>query len=121
MRKIAIPTAEGKLWPHFGKAPQVTFFTVDDNNNIVGTSVMTAPEHAHGAMPRFLQEQGATETVCGGLGAGAVDMLQQLGIAVHAGAPVEPVEDVVKAYLNGTIVYGDVSCHHDNCEGHHQE
>ena len=29
-QKMAIPTNEGMLWPHFGKAPQVTIVTVED-------------------------------------------------------------------------------------------
>lgn len=114
MKKIAIPTAEGKLWPHFGKAPEVTFFTIEDNN-IVKTETLQAPEHAHGAMPRFIKEHGATDVICGGLGAGAVQMLNALGIALHGGAPVMPVEDVVKQFLDGTLEFGDSTCHHDGC------
>ena len=44
----------------------------------------------------------------------------QLGIRIHAGAPELPVEQVLAMFLNGTIVYGDPSCHH-HCEGHHHE
>ena len=114
MRKIAIPTNDGNLWPHFGKAPQVTFVTVEDNQ-VTNKEVLTAPEHAHGAMVRFIQEHGATEVLCGGLGAGAVNMLKTVGIELHAGAPAIAVDDVVKQYLDGTIEYGDSSCHHDAC------
>ena len=66
----------------------------------------------------FLTEQGCTDVLCGGLGQGAVNMLNQLGIRIHAGAPELPVEQVLAMFLNGTIVYGDPSCHH-HCEGHH--
>ena len=42
------------LWPHFGKAPQVTIVTVEDGQ--VKESVLKqSPEHEHGAMPRFLE------------------------------------------------------------------
>lgn len=115
MRRIAIPTAEGKLWPHFGKAPQVTIATVDANNHVVKSETLQTPEHAHGAMPRFLQQHDVTEVVCGGLGEGALQMLDQMQIEVHAGAPVLPVEEVLGQYLQGTLAYGDGSCHHDGC------
>ncbi len=115
-QKIAIPTADGFLWPHFGKAPQVTFVTVEDGK-VIETETLTAPEHAHGAMPRFMAAQGATDILCGGLGAGAVEVIRQLGLNLHAGAPAIAVEEVVKMYLDGTIVYGDSSCHH-HCSGH---
>lgn len=115
--KIAIPTAEGRLFPHFGKAPQVTVYDVE-NNVVKNKQVLTAPEHAHGAMPRFLQGLGVTEVVCGGLGAGAVNMLKEMGIAIHGGAPAEDVDKVLIEYIAGTLVYGDSTCHHDACDGH---
>lgn len=117
-QKIAIPTADGMLFPHFGKAPQVTIFDIDDNT-LVGKQVLTAPEHAHGAMPRFLQGLGVTDVICGGLGAGAVEMLGEMGIAIHGGAPVIGTDELIGKYLDGSITYGDSSCHHDAYNGKH--
>lgn len=117
-QKIAIPTAEGKLFPHFGKAPQVSIFDVE-NNQVVNKEVLTAPEHAHGAMPNFLQNLRVTDVICGGLGAGAVKLLHEMGINIHGGAPCVDVEHVLQQYLDGTIEYGDSTCHHDACHGEH--
>ena len=116
--KIAIPTAEGRLFPHFGKAPQVTLFDVEDKK-VNNKEVLDAPEHAHGAMPRFLQSLGVTDVVCGGLGTGAVNLLNEMGIAIHGGAPAEDVDKILSEFLTETLVYGDSTCHHDACEGHH--
>lgn len=113
-QKIAIPTNDGALWPHFGKAPQVTIVTVEDGK-VTETVVLDAPEHEHGAMPRFIAAQGCTDVLCGGLGGGAVNMLNQLGIQVHAGAPAIPIAELLSQYLGGTITYGDGTCHHDGC------
>jgi len=46
-----------------------------------------------------------------------VKMLNDMGIEVHGGAPALPVAQLVELYLNGSIEYGDSSCHHDGC--HH--
>jgi len=119
-QKIAIPTNDGVLWPHFGKAPQVTIVTVEDGQ-VKEIEVLEAPEHEHGAMPRFIAAQGCTDVLCGGLGSGAVNMLNQLGIQVHAGAPAIPIQELLSQYLGGTIIYGDGSCHHDGCGGHHHQ
>jgi len=119
-QKIAIPTREGKLWPHFGKAPQLTVVTVE-NGQVKETETLEAPEHEHGSMPRFIAAHGCTDVLCGGLGPGAVNMLNQLGIQVHAGAPELPVEELLKLYLGGGIEYGDGNCHHEGCGGHHHE
>jgi len=72
-------------------------------------------------MPRFLQSLGVTDVVCGGLGAGAVKMLGEMDIAVHGGAPVIGTDELIGKYLDGSIAYGDSSCHHDACDGHHDE
>ena len=64
-QKIAIPTCEGMLWPHFGKAPQVTIVTVEDGQ-VKESVTLEAPEHEHGAMPRFIAAQGCTDVLCGG-------------------------------------------------------
>lgn len=117
-QKIAIPTAEGKLFPHFGKAPQVTVFEAEDKK-IISKEVLQSPEHAHGAMPNFLHAQGVTDVVCGGLGAGAVQLLRQMGIAIYGGATAEDVDTVINAFLCDTLQYGDATCHHDACDGHH--
>ena len=69
-------------------------------------------------MPRFLQGLGVTDVVCGGLGAGAVNLLNEMHIAIHGGAPAEEVDKVMNDYLAGTLVYGDATCHHDVCDGH---
>jgi len=117
-QKIAIPTKDGMLWPHFGKAPQVTIVTVEDGV-VKEKVVLDAPEHEHGAMPRFIAAHECTDVLCGGLGMGAVNMLNQLGIQVHAGAPEVAIDELLQHYLGGTITYGDGTCHHDGCGGHH--
>lgn len=117
-QKIAIPTCEGKLWQHFGKAPEVTFVTVE-NGEVKETITLKAPEHEHGAMPKFIAAHDATDVLCGGLGQGAVTMLNEMGIQVHGGAPAIGIDEVIKQYLGGTIEYGDSSCHH-HCDHHNQ-
>ncbi len=117
-QKIAIPTKDGILFPHFGMAPQLTVVTIEDGK-VKETVTLEAPEHEHGAMPRFIAAQECTDVLCGGLGAGAVNMLNQMGIQVHAGAPELPVAELIEKYLGEAIVYGDGRCHHDGCDGHH--
>lgn len=117
-QKIAIPTAQNRLFPHFGKAPQVSVYDIE-NGEIINKEVLTSPEHAHGAMPNFLNGLGVTDVICGGLGAGAVKLLDQMGIAVHGGAPSLETDEVMMMFLDGTIEYGDSTCHHDACDGEH--
>lgn len=121
-QKIAIPTADGKLCQHFGQAPQVTVVTIE-NNAVTETLTLTAPPHEHGSLPRFIASHNCTDVLCGGLGSGAVNMLNQLGIQVHGGAPAIGIDELLEQYLNGSIVYGDSNCHHDHHggEGHQHQ
>lgn len=121
MKKIAIPTNNGKLWSHFGKAPQVTFITID-NGKITEKEVKDAPAHGHGVMAQFLSENGVNEVVCGGLGAGAVQTLGERNISIHAGAPAIGIDELTQMYIDGTIIYGEGGCKHEHCNGeHHHE
>lgn len=118
-QKIAIPTSNGTLYPHFGKAPQFTIYNVE-NKQIANKCILNSPEHAHGAMPHFLQEQGVTDVICGGLGAGAVKLLDELHINVYGGAPTLATDDVINLFLTDKLVYGDATCHHNACDGKHK-
>ncbi len=118
MMKIAIPTTDGVLFPHFGHCAQVTIVSVE-NSVIVGTQILEAPEHAHGVLPQFIAKQGCTHVLCGGLGAPARQMLEEAGLQVQAGAPSLPVKPLVEQYLAGSLVYGDGACHHEGCHHEH--
>ena len=117
-QKIAIPSANGVLFPHFGRAPELTIVTVIAGM-VTDTEVLKAPEHEHGVLPRFIAAHDCTDVICGGLGAGAVELLNQLGIKIHGGAPELPVAQLMEQYLNGTLVYGDSTCKHDGCHHEH--
>lgn len=111
--KIAIPTADGKLCMHFGHCEQFALVEVDDNNKTVsGTSYLTPPLHEPGALPRWLHEQGADVIIAAGMGQRAQGLFSQNGIKVVVGAPAEKPEDVVSAYLAGTLEVGQNICDH---------
>ena len=98
--KIAIPTSNGLLCPHFGHCDE---FTIVDVN---------APEHEPGLLPRWLHEKGATVIIAGGMGARAQDLFAQNGVEVCVGAPVVSPAEIVAAYLNGTLETGSNLCDH---------
>lgn len=116
MLRFGIPMEEGRLCPHFGHAPQVALVDADpETRTILKTELWQAPPHAHGVLPRFMKHHGADVVIAGGIGGGAVALLQQEGIAVLAGAPSDTPETLIKAYFDGTLVTGESSC---GCGGH---
>lgn len=90
-QKNAIPSAKGFLFPHFCKAPEITIINII-NNIVTRESVLKAPEHEHGSMPRFIAAQGCTGVICGGLGEHAVTLPNQLNTNVHGGAPAIAID-----------------------------
>jgi len=111
--KIAIPMADGKLCMHFGHCAQFALVEVDEaSKTVTGTSYLTPPPHEPGVLPRWLHEQGANVIIAGGMGQRAQSLFAENGIKVVVGAPAEKPEDVVAAYLSGTLKVGSNTCDH---------
>ncbi|HBO43229.1 MAG TPA: ATPase [Planctomycetaceae bacterium] len=111
--KIAIPMAAGRLCMHFGHCEQFALVEVDDTaSKPVNTTLVTPPPHEPGVLPRWLHEQGATVIIAGGMGQRAQQLFTQNDIKVVVGAPGDTPENLVRAYLDGTLVSGQNSCDH---------
>jgi len=111
--KIALPVADGKLCMHFGHCQFFAIVEVDpDQKNILKTEMLTPPAHAPGVLPPWVAEQGASCVIAGGMGGRAIELFQQAGVNVITGAPPSDPEQLVNAYLNGTLTTGDNVCDH---------
>lgn len=111
--KIAIPTANKLLCPHFGHCDEFTFITVDlESRAITATEVIPSPEHEPGLLPRWVHEKGASLVIAGGMGVRAQQIFAQNEVEVVVGAPVAAPADIVSAYLAGTLETGSNLCDH---------
>lgn len=111
--KIAIPMAGGRLCMHFGHCEQFALVDVDEAaGKPTSTTLVTPPPHEPGLLPRWLHEQGATVIIAGGMGQRAQQLFAQNDVKVVVGAPAGPAEDIVAAYLSGTLVSGQNACDH---------
>jgi len=109
--KIAIPTANGVLCPHFGHCQQFAVIEVDpDTKTIIKSEAMTPPPHEPGVFPSWLSQMGCSLIIGGGMGGRAIAMFQQSGIKVVIGAPSGKPEDIVMAYLNDELSTGANLC-----------
>lgn len=109
--KIAIPLVQGRLSSHFGHCEHFALVEVD-GSNIVGKTLLEPPPHEPGALPAWLGEQGAGVIIAGGMGRRAQQLFAQNGITVVVGAPAETPEQLVAAYLGGTLETGENLCDH---------
>ncbi|MBI9065503.1 MAG: ATPase, partial [Marinilabiliaceae bacterium] len=75
-QKFVVPTSNGILDPHFGHCSHFTIIEVT-NNLIMDESIIDAPPHQPGILPRFLAEKGATDVIAGGMGQSAINIFNQ--------------------------------------------
>lgn len=122
--KIAVATENGSVSGHFGKCEQFTIYETDDKK-ITGKFLLDTSAHGHGMLPGFLVSKGVDTVIAGGMGAGARQNLETLGIRIISGAQGN-VEETVRQYLEGALVVSEGGCsghehhgeHHCNCHGH---
>ncbi|MDY7108744.1 MAG: NifB/NifX family molybdenum-iron cluster-binding protein [Planctomycetota bacterium] len=113
MLRIAIPTQNDRLYPHFGRAPQFTIFEVDDDSRRILDTRRLEPdpqEPCHNAI-ETLHRCGVGVVITGGIGHGAHRRLTAAGIDVFAGAEVEAADSLVHRFLAGELDRGAPSCH----------
>ncbi|MDA8379022.1 MAG: NifB/NifX family molybdenum-iron cluster-binding protein [Planctomycetia bacterium] len=117
--KIAVPVAEGQLSQHFGHCREVAMVEVDTlAKTILGTRIIPTPPHEPGRFPAWLHAQGADMVIAGGMGQRALQLFEQVGIKTIVGAPSEPAETVVTAWLQGRLESSSNTCNHDAREHH---
>jgi len=115
--KFAIPLANGKLTAHFGHCQEFALIDVE-KNEIKNKQVLVPPPHEPGVLPKWLNQQGANVVIAGGMGPRAIELLNQAGIKVITGAPVELPETLVRNYLDNALSLGNNLC--DGGDHNHQ-
>jgi ATP-binding protein involved in chromosome partitioning len=110
-RRIALPVDGDTVSAHFGHSPEFAVFDVKDKT-VTARSKITSPPHSPGAIPAWLKQAGVNVVIAGGMGQRAVSMLESSGIEVVTGAPQGHPEDLVSAYLAGTLTTGKNVCDH---------
>lgn len=120
--KIAVTYENGNVFPHFGHTEQFKIYEID-NNKIADSKVVNTNGSGHGALAGLLSELKVDTLICGGIGVGAQNALNEAGIKLYGGVSGS-TDDAVDALLSGTLAYDpDVRCnHHDHehhDEGHH--
>lgn len=111
--KIAIPLADGKLSMHFGHCQEFALVDVDENTQeVLQTQTLQPPAHQPGVLPAWLHELGANVIIAGGMGQRAQQLFAQNDIKVIIGASAQNSEELIKAFLAGTLETGENICDH---------
>lgn len=120
MKKIAIPlTSDNRVDDHFGHCEFYGVYTIADNKEITDFQTIQSQQGCgcKSNIAAVLSNQGVATMLAGGIGAGAINVLNHWGINVVRGCS-GLAQDVIAAYLNGDIIDNGESCQHH--EHHHQ-
>src|SRR5665647_3324551 len=103
--KIAVPvTKENQIDGHFGHCESYGVFTISEKNEIVEIKSVGSPEGCgcKSDIASVLASDGVSIMLAGGIGGGAINVLNNSGIEVIRGCSGDATE-VVKLYLSGLV------------------
>ena len=115
---IAVTHEMGRVFQHFGHTEQFKLYEVE-GSEIKKISLINTNGSGHGALAGFLKENGVDVLICGGIGGGAQNALNEADIKFFGGVQGS-ADAAVIAYLKGELNYNpDARCdHHDHGHGH---
>ena len=119
--KIAVPvTKENQIDGHFGHCESYGVFTISDKNEITDIKSIESPQGCgcKSDIASVLASDGVTIMLAGGIGGGAISVLNNSGIEVIRGC-LGDAKEVVKLYLSGLVKDSGSSCHQH--EIHHED
>ena len=121
MKKIAVPvTKENLIDDHFGHCESYGVFTISDKGEISEIKNVESPQGCgcKSDIASVLASDGVSVMLAGGIGGGAINVLNNNGIEVIRGCSGDATE-VIKLYLSGMVEDSGSSCHQH--EVHHHE
>ena len=113
--RIAIPYYEGLIFQHFGHAPQFKVYEIE-NKQVLMEMVVESQGSGHAAVSQFLASMDVRVVICGNIGEGAMQALQDEGIVFYGGV-TGSADDAITALIAGGLAYDpNIKCehHHDH-------
>ena len=118
--KIAVTYENSMVFQHFGHTQQFKIYEIADGN-VVSFNILDTNGSGHGALAGLLKDNGIDVLICGGIGGGAQNALNEAGIKFFGGVQGS-ADGAVVAYMTGKLNYDpDAKCDHhdhDHGEGH---
>jgi predicted Fe-Mo cluster-binding NifX family protein len=110
--KIAVPVTPGdQIDDHFGHCESYSVFTISEKNEIEAKVSVRSPQGCgcKSDIASVLALDGVTLMLAGGIGGGAINVLNNSGIEVIRGCSGN-ASDNVKLYLSGLLKDSGSSC-----------
>ena len=118
--RVAVAYDNGNVFGHFGRTEQFKIYDIKDGK-VVGSQVLGTNGEGCGALAGILSIADVDALICGGIGGGAVNAIEEAGIKLYAGASGN-TDAAVEALIGGTLsAVGEANCghrDHEHGEGH---
>jgi predicted Fe-Mo cluster-binding NifX family protein len=111
IQKVAIPVSNGMLDAHFGHCRAFAIFEIE-NKQVVNETIIDAPPHEPGLLPKFLADKGVTDIIAGGMGQRAIQLFKHAGVNVFVGAPKMDAKNLIDGFINKKINFTANYCDH---------
>jgi predicted Fe-Mo cluster-binding NifX family protein len=119
--KVAVPvTSNNQIEDHFGHCEFYNIYTISEKNDILNVQTLKSEQGCgcKSNIASVLKDKGVNTMLAGGIGGGAINVLNNAGINVVRGCAGTP-EDTVKQFIDGLITDSGISCqkhekHHDH-------
>jgi predicted Fe-Mo cluster-binding NifX family protein len=121
MIKIAIPvTNDNRIDDHFGHCEFYGVYTISDNKEVTDIQTIKSQQGCgcKSNIAAVLSNQGVKVMLAGGIGAGAINVLNHWGISVIRGCSGN-ADEIVKDYILGKLEDSGTSCLHHHGESEH--
>ena len=115
--RVAVTYDNGNVFGHFGKTEQFKVYDIEDGK-VVNSQILGTNGEGCGALAGILNIADVDALICGGIGGGAVNAIEEAGIKLYAGASGS-TDAAVEALIVGTLeAIGEANCdHHDHEHG----
>lgn len=115
--RVAVTYDNGNVFGHFGKTEQFKVYDIEDGK-VVNSHILGTNGEGCGALAGILNIADVDALICGGIGGGAVNAIEEAGIKLYAGASGN-TDAAVEALIAGTLeAIGEANCdHHDHKHG----
>ena len=115
LMRIAVTYENGEIFQHFGHANHFKLYMVE-GDTVKSSVVLPTNGSGHGALAAFLKASAVDMLICGGIGGGAQQALNNAGIKLYAGVSGN-ADAAVDALLKGTLRYMESA----TCDHHHDD
>lgn len=110
--KVAVTYENGEVFQHFGRTEQFKLYQIE-GGNVQSSEVVGVGNESHGGLINVLLAHHVEALICGGIGAGARNIIVSQGIKLYPGASGN-ADAAVRGFIDGNLDYDpDTQCNHN--------